>query len=86
MRTILTHAMRPGCMRDKLDNLDEVVDEDVAALCLATVDQELTQLEQLRAWECLHNRGFSLLRFSDRADATHYLTRPGSRLVCILKL
>lgn len=85
MRTITRHVLRPGCTADAIDDLDAVMTPEVAALCRATVDVNLGQLEQLRAWEKLKDKhGLSLHRFSERTDATHYLTC--DRKVFLLRL
>ena len=74
MRSITRHALRPGCTADALDDLDVVATPEIAALCRATVDDSLPQLEQLRAWKKLKEvHGLSICRFFDLADASHFL-------------
>lgn len=85
MRTITRHALLPGFKGDALDDLDAIATPEIAALCRATVDDTLQQLDQLRAWKTLREKhGLSLCRFSDRPDATHYLMC--DRGVYLLKL
>lgn len=66
MRSITRHALRPCCTADAVDNLDAQASPKVADLCRATMDANLAQLDQLRAWKSLKDR--------NTEAQPHYLT------------